>query len=54
MSPRHPQTPGVGNAKMPLSRIGKPSELAIIYLASPASRFATGTDIIIDGGYGLW
>jgi NAD(P)-dependent dehydrogenase (short-subunit alcohol dehydrogenase family) len=39
--------------KIPLSRIGNPEDLvgAVIYLASDASRYATGTDIIVDGGY---
>jgi NAD(P)-dependent dehydrogenase (short-subunit alcohol dehydrogenase family) len=39
--------------KIPLSRIGNPEDLvgAVVYLASDASRYATGTDIIVDGGY---
>jgi sorbose reductase len=39
--------------KTPLGRLGDPDELtgACIYLASEASSFCTGTDIIIDGGY---
>jgi NAD(P)-dependent dehydrogenase (short-subunit alcohol dehydrogenase family) len=42
--------------KTPLGRIGKPDEMAgaVVYLASDASSFVTGTDIIIDGGYSLW
>jgi NAD(P)-dependent dehydrogenase (short-subunit alcohol dehydrogenase family) len=27
---------------------------AVVYLASAASSFTTGTDIVIDGGYSLW
>lgn len=44
------------NAKTPLGRVAKPEEMAgaILYLASPASSFATGTDIVVDGGYRLW
>lgn len=44
------------NEKTPLGRVAQPDEMAgaIVYLASPASSFATGTDIILDGGYGLW
>ena len=36
-------------------RIGTPDELkgAYLYLASDASSFATGTDILVDGGYCL-
>ncbi|OJV84213.1 MAG: 3-oxoacyl-ACP reductase [Cellulomonas sp. 73-92] len=44
------------NAKTPLGRIATPEEIAgaIVYLASPASSFVTGTDIVLDGGYRLW
>ena len=27
---------------------------AVWYLASDAAAYATGTDLIIDGGYSLW
>lgn len=39
--------------KTPLGRLGDPDELtnACIYLASPASSFCTGSDMLIDGGY---
>lgn len=39
--------------RTPMGRLGDMDELtnAAIYLASPASSFATGTDILIDGGY---
>lgn len=42
--------------KTPLGRIAKPEEMggAIVFLASAASSFATGTDIVLDGGYRLW
>ncbi|RFU32372.1 hypothetical protein B7463_g3986, partial [Scytalidium lignicola] len=41
--------------KTPLRRIGEPYELkgVYLYLASEASSFTTGTDIIVDGGYCL-
>ncbi|GAP53633.1 sorbose reductase homolog SOU2 [Arthrobacter sp. Hiyo6] len=44
------------NARTPLGRIAQPSEMAgaVVYLASDASSFVTGSDIIIDGGYSLW
>lgn len=40
----------------PIKRIGKPSEIAhaVWYLASDAASYATGTDLIIDGGYTCW
>lgn len=40
-------------SRTPMGRLGDMDELtnAAIYLASPASSFATGTDILIDGGY---
>jgi len=39
--------------KIPLGRIGRPEELAglYVYLASEASSYMTGSDIVIDGGY---
>ena len=40
-------------ASTPVRRMGEPDELqgAVIYLASDASTFTTGTDIIIDGAF---
>lgn len=40
----------------PQHRLGKPSDVAnaVLYLASDAAEYATGTDLIIDGGYTLW
>ncbi|WEG13355.1 SDR family oxidoreductase [Pullulanibacillus sp. KACC 23026] len=37
----------------PFKRMGKPEELAgaVIYLLSESASFATGTDLIIDGGF---
>jgi len=39
--------------RTPLGRLGDPDELtgACIWLASEASAFCTGSDIVIDGGY---
>jgi NAD(P)-dependent dehydrogenase (short-subunit alcohol dehydrogenase family) len=38
---------------IPQHRMGKPEELipAILYLASDASGYTTGSDVIVDGGY---
>lgn len=40
----------------PMKRCGEPKELAglALYLASDASSYMTGTDVIIDGGYHVW
>jgi NAD(P)-dependent dehydrogenase (short-subunit alcohol dehydrogenase family) len=40
----------------PMGRLGRPEELqgAVIYLASAASSYVTGTIISVDGGYAAW
>jgi NAD(P)-dependent dehydrogenase (short-subunit alcohol dehydrogenase family) len=39
--------------RIPLGRFGEPNELvtACLFLASPASSFVTGADIVVDGGW---
>ncbi|KXT11510.1 hypothetical protein AC579_8510 [Pseudocercospora musae] len=48
-----PETKRIWHGKIPMGREGEASELkgAYLYLASDASSYTTGTDIIVDGGY---
>ncbi|KAK9459223.1 uncharacterized protein V1516DRAFT_569124 [Lipomyces oligophaga] len=43
-------------SRTPMHRLGQPEELAgcAVWLASDASTFTTGSDILIDGGYTVW
>jgi meso-butanediol dehydrogenase/(S,S)-butanediol dehydrogenase/diacetyl reductase len=38
---------------IPMKRIGRPEEIAraVLFLASEESRYMTGTDLLVDGGY---
>jgi NAD(P)-dependent dehydrogenase (short-subunit alcohol dehydrogenase family) len=40
----------------PMGRMGEPIDVAraVWYLASDAASYATGTDLIVDGGYTAW
>jgi NAD(P)-dependent dehydrogenase (short-subunit alcohol dehydrogenase family) len=40
----------------PMGRLGEPAEVAAVavFLASPASSFMTGSNVVVDGGYTSW
>ena len=42
----------IGRASAPLGRVGKPQDIAngVLFLASDASNYITGTELVIDGG----
>jgi gluconate 5-dehydrogenase len=59
----NPDNPEIGpdfveklSRKVPMGRIGQPEELvgAIVFLASDASSYVTGSAIVVDGGWTVW
>ncbi|MBK8023167.1 MAG: glucose 1-dehydrogenase [Chloroflexi bacterium] len=50
------ETLPVWMARTPMKRMGEVTDLqgAVLYLAAEVSDFATGSDIIVDGGYCAW
>ena len=41
---------------IPLGRYGEPQDVAyaVLYFASDESKFVTGSELVIDGGYIAW
>ena len=66
LSPGHTRTPMTAEvldemgptwlSNTPMRRLGTPDDLqgATIFLASAASAYVTGHDLVVDGGYILW
>lgn len=50
-----PQLKKFFEERTPMGRIGQPEDLAgtIVFMASDASKFMTGFDMIVDGGYSI-
>lgn len=50
-----PETKAIWRSKTPMGRECEPHELkgAYLYLASDASSFTTGMDMVVDGGYSV-
>ena len=53
---KDPQFAGKLAAKTMLGRTGKPGEIAgpLLFLASPAASYVTGTSLMVDGGWTAW
>jgi NAD(P)-dependent dehydrogenase (short-subunit alcohol dehydrogenase family) len=59
MTKRGMATPGWGETwldRSPMRRLGEPIDVAhaVLYLASDAAAFVTGSNLVVDGGYTVW
>lgn len=55
-SQQHPEVITTFKQQIPMGEFGQPEDLGplAVYLASDASRYMTGSVLVIDGGYTLW
>ena len=55
-SQEHPKLFEMYKEQIPAGEFGRTEDIGplAVYLASDASRYVTGTSVVIDGGYTLW